>query len=345
MTITSANTSTASTNKSWGNIIIRICISIGLIVWLGFQLNWESLWLAIRQSNLFYIFLALLAIQITVFSSIWKWRVLLNASFPSQSNIVPFSYLGKLYYIGLFFNNFLPSSVGGDVARVFYLGKRVGVPPATASVSFERLTSGAALVMILLSSAFFVPSVRPFLGAILGVAFAFLLIFFVLWAFVHHSQKKEDIQREKVENNTFQKWSRKGRKLLLELGQSFGDYGKQGVKWWILIVALSFAFQLGLVWINGLLFQAFHIEVPVVQLVVIITLISALTMLPVSINGLGVREVSYVFFFQQLGIAQEIALSVSLLFFILVSLTSIIGGFCWVLERRNHHEAIREPIH
>lgn len=345
MTTTSANTTGTTTSKSLGNLLIRIIISVGLIVWLGFQLNWESLWQAVRQSNFLYIFIALLAIQITVFSSIWKWRALLNASFPKEKNIVPFSYLGKLYYIGLFFNNFLPSSVGGDIARVFYLGKKVGVPPATASVGFERLTSGAALVMILLGSAFLVPTARPFLGAILGVTFVFLLLFFILWALVYQSPKKKESHTEQLEDNRFQKWIRKGRKLLLELGQSFGDYGKQGFKWWLLIIALSFAFQLGLVWINGLLFQAFHIEVPVVQLVVIITLISALTMLPVSINGLGVREVSYVFFFQQLGIAQEIALSVSLLFFILVSLTSIIGGFCWVLERRDHHEAIREPIH
>ena len=47
--------------------------------------------------------------------------------------------LSKLYYIGLFFNNFMPGSVGGDVVRIYYLGKTTNVVVATTSVLWERL--------------------------------------------------------------------------------------------------------------------------------------------------------------------------------------------------------------
>ena len=69
-------------------------------------------------------------------------------------------------------------------------------------------------------------------------------------------------------------------------------------------------------WINDLLFRSFGIEVSFLHLLVIITLISVITMIPVSLNGLGVREASYVLFFQSIGVPEGIALSVSLLFFI-----------------------------
>ena len=87
-----------------------------------------------------------------------------------------------------------------------------------------------------------------------------------------------------------------------------------------------YLFQVGMAWINDLLFLSFGINIPLLELLVVITLISVITMLPVSLNGLGVREASYVFFFNELGVPEEIALSVSLLFFFLVSISSLIGG-------------------
>ena len=65
-------------------------------------------------------------------------------------------------------------------------------------------------------------------------------------------------------------------------------------------------------------------------------------MIPVSLNGLGVREASYVLFFQSIGVPEGIALSVSLLFFFLVTISSLIGGLFWLMERREaNHEIIR----
>ena len=90
---------------------------------------------------------------------------------------------------------------------------------------------------------------------------------------------------------------------------------------------------MGLAWINQLLFLALGIKVPWLELLVIITLISVITMLPVSVNGLGVREGSYVFFFKQLDVPNEMAIAVSLLFFFFVSLSSLVGGLFWLSER------------
>ena len=54
----------------------------------------------------------------------------------------------------------MPGSVGGDVARIYYLGKTTSVASATTSVLFERFTSGFALVGIVLVSALFSGSIK-----------------------------------------------------------------------------------------------------------------------------------------------------------------------------------------
>ena len=88
-------------------------------------------------------------------------------------------------------------------------------------------------------------------------------------------------------------------------------------------------------------FEALVSIVSLLHLLVIITLISVITMLPVSLNGLGVREASYVLFFQSIGVPEGIALSVSLLFFFLVTISSLIGGLFWLSGKEaNYHETI-----
>ena len=129
--------------------------------------------------------------------------------------------------------------------------------------------------------------------------------------------------------------------MLLNIAETTRVYQKESWLWWGMILLLSFLFQVGMAWINDLLFKSFGIDVPFLHLLVIITIISVITMIPVSLNGLGVREAGYVFFFQSIGVPDGVALSVSLLFFFLVTISSLIGGIFWLMERKvSKHEII-----
>ena len=126
----------------------------------------------------------------------------------------------------------------------------------------------------------------------------------------------------------------KDKKAIIGIGNTAKIYRNESWQWWGMILLLSFLFQVGMAWINDLLFRSFGIDVSFLHLLVIITLISVITMIPVSLNGLGVREARYVLFFQSIGVPDGIALSVSLLFFFLVTISSLIGGIFWLMERR-----------
>ena len=74
----------------------------------------------------------------------------------------------------------MPGSVGGDVVRIYYLGKKTRVASATTSVLFERITAGFALVGIVLISSLFMDQSRPYLISLLviiGVSFGAIFYF------------------------------------------------------------------------------------------------------------------------------------------------------------------------
>lgn len=315
------------------HLLIRIITSTGLIAWLVYTIEWGKAFQVIREGSPFYFVAAFIAIQLTVISSVWKWKSLVHSSVKDGKKQSPsFSKLGRLYYIGLFFNNFLPSSVGGDFVRIFYLGRTIGMPPAAASVAFERLTSGAAMIVIVLVAALFMESVRPFLVTIYIVTALFIGLFLFFGYWIKKGEQEKEIQSN-LHVGKFMKIINKCKHTVTNIGIA-ADYRNESWKWWLGVVILSLFFQVGMAWINDLLFLGLGIDVPWYELLVFITLISVITMLPISINGIGVREASYLLFFKELGVPDEIAVSVSLLFFVLVAISSLSGGVFWLAERR-----------
>jgi hypothetical protein len=332
--------------RSYLRLLTRILLSAGLLVWLGLKLDWQTLAATLQESRPVHLMAALLTVQLTVLASTWKWLMLVRA-FPSAGRGVSFVRLARLYYLGLFFNNFLPSSVGGDVMRVFYLGRSIGAPAAAASVAMERLSSGIALVVLTLGAACFMQSVRPYIAPILIVAGIFAMIVAGLAVLVHRieNQRPRGLPADGEPLDSRSRLIRPVRRFLQGFGQAVGEYRRQHWRWWVGVALLSGGFQVGMVWINDWLFRAMHLSVPWADLFVIISLISVLTMLPISVNGLGVREVGYLFFFRQLGVDSEIAVSVSLLFFILVLLSSLCGGLFWLVEKGEwRREAFGQPV-
>lgn len=313
-------------------ILVRIAGSTALMYWILTKIEWSKVVEIAKDGSAVYFAAAFIAIQITVVSSILKWKMLVDSSrYQNQNKDASLSTLGRFYYIGLFFNNFLPGSVGGDVVRVFYLGRITGIPAATASVAFERLTSGVALVAIAIFSSLYIESARRFLLPLLA---AIGVVIFLVWLIRLWTSKKKKTGKTSSESNTnLQRWLKKIKSGMRETFSVALNYRKENLKWWSMIMIYSILFQAGLAWINDLLFLSLRIDIPWLELLMIITLISVITMLPISVNGLGVREGCYVLFFGELGVPVEIAVTVSLLFFVMVAISSLAGGVFWMVER------------
>ena len=101
---------------------LRFFISIALIYYVFRQAGLSKLWSVLRNTNLVFLGLSIAITPILIIISSWKWQVILR----SQNIRLSLTRLFGLYMVGYFFNNILPTNVGGDVIRAYSLGKSTG---------------------------------------------------------------------------------------------------------------------------------------------------------------------------------------------------------------------------
>jgi hypothetical protein len=86
-----------------------------------------------------------------------------------------------------------------------------------------------------------------------------------------------------------------------------------------------------LVWFLGL---AIGVPVPAVYYLILVPLVSLLTLLPISLNGMGIREWTTALFLAQLGVGQGEALCLALLWFLVLTAVSLVGGLVYLFAGR-----------
>src|SRR5687768_12118101 len=110
-------------NKSHIKMILKILVSVTLLYIIFMNLDIEAFKKTIQGANLSYYPLIAFLIIANYVSSSFRWKILLGV-FDGIEKIPLMTFI-KLYFIGAFFNNFLPTSVGGDFYKAFRLGKKI----------------------------------------------------------------------------------------------------------------------------------------------------------------------------------------------------------------------------
>lgn len=103
--------------KQTVKIIARSLISIALLGWLALSIDWRELARILPIVKWEWIISAVVWIILSMLISVFKWRCILKVQ---QINL-PYRELWQAYWAGLFFNNFLPSSIGGDALRIWWV--------------------------------------------------------------------------------------------------------------------------------------------------------------------------------------------------------------------------------
>jgi len=299
-------------------ISIKIMLSAGLILWLCSGFAWRDLFRLMGGMDPLWLGGAGLWIVLSIAVSAWKWVLVFRA----MQIRVPVSFLWRCYWAGLFCNNFLPSSIGGDALRIYLSGRYADdMPAGTASVVVERLLATLGLALTALVFFPFVPVHLPYLGWFFS-AVALLSGFLILLIF---SPTLLDWL-----SRICQPWDRPSQFLA-----SFRGHGQRlaGSRFLLSqVVAWSVIFQLCVVMVNYCLFQALDLrQVNFAQAAVLIPATSVAAMLPIGINGYGTREGAYIALFATLGVGRAAAMAASIVFALLVTAASLYGG--WLLLR------------
>ncbi len=296
--------------RSRSMVLIKIAVSVFLIAVLIYKSDINRYIALMKNLSPTYLLVALLLTIFSIILSAYKWRLLVIA----QGFSVPLNSLIKSYFVGLFFNNFLPTSIGGDVVRAYDLKKMISNgPAAAASVVAERVLASFTLGLIVLCGmALSIDS----LASYKYIAVVFVMICFAsLFAVVYAHKIGSLLQRFNMS-------------IINKLKDTADSVSSSVKKRPVLVRVLvySFLFQLMVVLINVFVIKALGLNVPIAFTLLFIPIIFAITMLPISMNGLGVREATYAYFFAQVGLSTEEAVTISICFFLIVTLVSLIGG-------------------
>jgi hypothetical protein len=254
----------------------------------------------------------------------FRWKIILkNYDVPIQ-----IKRLSGFYFIGLFFNNFLPTSIGGDIVRIYkVIGDTENRTAAFASVILERIIGIAATLFLAITSLYYISHFfsdsRILYTSI--ILFSIIIIFFVII-----------LQKKPVEFliGLFDKITllNIGEKIVKLLTAIYFLKGKKRV--FLAVFTLSLLSQVAIVFMNYTLAFALNIKVDLGYLFLVVPITIILTMLP-SINGVGVRDGGYIFLLGKIGVSGAAAISLSFMNLIIPMILSLFGGLLFLLQRKN----------
>ena len=295
-------------------LIAYVCYSAGFFSEAGRNQFADTL----KDVNWTFIWLSLLVTLIQNLISIRKWQIVVLAKKLSGGFMLLLQYL----YISRLYNLILPSSMGGDVIRIYRLGKvNKSMERAAASVFVERFVGMLVLlVLAAISFAFMTQGdVRLF---ILSFGFVLIVTFGLGWAatdkrfvrILEYFSKKTNITFVHKVANKFEEFQNSIREVRKDSSFLFRLFAYS---------VLFYIFAIASVWVSAL---AFDQGVTLVDMVIAVPVIMLIMNLPVSIGGLGLMEASYTIAFELLGYSAELGLITALLMRAKALLDGLIGG-------------------
>jgi len=230
----------------------------------------------------------------------------------------------------MFFNIFLPTIVGGDAVKAILLARETGAPArATMSVFMERNVGLFALLTIATAAAFVAPpvDVRGF-----NLPAAHALRPCRLHRRQHRAGEQARVPAGRLPGGHDAALAHRSRAAsLYDAIVPYRDARWRGVV--LAATAQSFLFQGVVILVVFLNANALGLSVPVAALAVFVPLISLAGMLPISVNGLGIREALYLLLFGRIGVPADAAVSMALLYFAVTLAASLPGGIVYALQR------------
>jgi uncharacterized protein (TIRG00374 family) len=280
-----------------------VVITVLLLYLVVRKVGLSELIRTLRGADPFWIVISFCHTPLIIFTGVIKWKILLK----SQKIDIPLWRLYALYLVGNFFNNFLPSNVGGDVVRGFELGNYAqdGVR-SMASVFMERFTGFVVLVFMAILSLISQVQLISDIRLTLAVGFAACALLGVLWLVLDPRPLR--LITVWVRLPIFQKFVPKLRKFQ----ESLYAY-RTHKRALALSILWSLVFMLLAITNVYSSARAFHQDISFMGIVIIVPVILVIAMIPLTINGLGLQEWGYVTLFSWIGLPASVGLSTILL--------------------------------
>jgi uncharacterized protein (TIRG00374 family) len=311
-------------NKNRIKTAIKFIITLMVLYFLIQKVRIQDIYILLKNISFRYVVILLTINVIMVAISCYKWQIFLRASGAD----IPVRTLMVYYYIGYFFNNLLPSSIGGDVARMYLLGKNMNDHTKSISTVFlERYTGVIALIAlaivaaalnkrIALQPAIIVPL------SIMAVVMVGSLVFFSYDGIKIRIYKLFDYKFLSSVKNKFDGFY-----------QSVYYFRKQ---WNIIGYSMFYSFLFHIMTIINTLASCWALNIfpDFYSLAVTVPIILFVTMIPITIGSIGLWEGAFAYFFVQIGIPAADGIAVALILRAIAIMMGLLGGLFYVFRRQ-----------
>ncbi len=293
----------------------KILVSLLLLAGLIHYIDLGSVLDRLRQVNYMWVGLACLFLIVGQILSAIRWTWLargLGLTVRTGRKI-------ELYFLGMFLSLFLPSTIGGDVARGYLLARgRSGAGwAAAASVILERVNGVIALTTLATICMFGLDLPRQWW-------LTWMAMVLILW----------------LGMLTYSFWHRRLPDFLARWRMLPIDSSAFHTAWWKGLL-LSLLFQTLVVAAHIILGHAAGLEMPWAAYGLMVSLVAIASAIPVSFNGFGIREAGYVGMATYFGGSSEAAAVMAALWVVVLALAALPGA--WVLWRLGGAKILKQP--
>lgn len=316
------------------SIILRVGVSIVILVFLFRMVDKKNLLEIVKNADKPLLIVAFLVFASSYVLCILRWDMLLKAAdirLPLKRIII--SSGG-----GFFFSIFLPSTIGGDLMRSIDLAMHTKKShEVVATVLLDRLSGYIGLVSVALLAVLLGwnyvgdnPTVLFSVGVITIVLIGVLLVLFNKLLYGKINKLLHSPQAGKI------------REFIKDLHQEihiFRHHKDVVTKNLLVSVAIQVISPLAF-WIIAL---SIGIKINILYFFIFIPIIGAITLLPISIGGLGLRDATTIFFFAKAGVGKDLSFAMSLVSFLFILIIGIIGGIIYALTLRHRRLQYHKP--
>jgi uncharacterized protein (TIRG00374 family) len=280
----------------------------------------------LKNAQLDILFMGFLVLWIAHFICIYRWKMLMRPLLPVLS--VP--HLFGIYCIGLFFNLCFPTVIGGDVVKLYYAGRPSKSYAQSFAATFLDRDAGMLAMMIIACIAILIHPVSvpgiPVSLIIWSVFIAFVAGNAAIFAPHFHRRLTNLLRRFRIHkiaakvdmiSNAFQIM---GKHPILLLGS----------------LLISFVNQFLVITVTCIIAMGLQLDIAPLWFFVFVPVITLISMIPISLNGMGLREYAFMSLFSAIGVAPASCIALGLLSSVLIVLSSLPGGIVYIFFRNRN---------
>ncbi len=287
--------------KRWLLVLLKIAVTAVCIWYVSTKIDFARVAAALKNTNWLYLLLATIAFIVSKLIAAYRLNIYfsnIHINLSGKENV-------KLYWLGMFYNLFLPGAIGGDAYKVIVLAKRTGAAykKTTSAVLLDRLSGLLGLIILLAVYGTFVLKNKLYILLLLcGAALSVFVLFILV------------------------------RKWFKDFLQSFFP-----------TFFLGLFVQVAQVCCAYLIMASLSIPVTSHEYIFIFLVSSIVSILPITIGGLGAREIVFLQGSAYFGLHQETSVLISLLFYLITLITSSFGAIYVFRDPLKNKDSLLSP--